>query len=232
MGPQITPNAQAANGNETNNAPALAATNTPAITTPHAQAADGNSEETEVLSLEAARKLRSEAASLRQRERAALERLAVLEAAEAKRQEADMTAQQRAEKALADAQSTHTTKIAAMQARILAAQIESQAAKLGIIDPEAAMKLLDRDGLELDSDGLPTNLEKALAALIKAKPYLVGKTPPTNAGGVTNPARSASAGGAGWDLARYQQLVSTPGAYQRLSPTEQQELSTWLSQRR
>lgn len=64
--------------------------------------------------------------------------------------------------------------------------ITAKAAKLGIIDPDAAYKLLNRSELEYGDDGAPTNTETLLVALLKEKPYLAG-------GGASamNPAKSS-----------------------------------------
>ncbi len=51
-------------------------------------------------------------------------------------------------------------------------EVQLQAGKIGIIDPEAAVKLLDWDGLELDSDGRPKDVDEALKELVKARPWL------------------------------------------------------------
>ncbi len=66
--------------------------------------------------------------------------------------------------------------------------VERQARRLGIVDEEAALALLDRSALEYDDRGNPTNLEAALRNLLKAKPYLaqVGNI---SAGSPMNPAR-------------------------------------------
>jgi len=64
--------------------------------------------------------------------------------------------------------------------------ITAKAAKLGIVDPDAAYKLLNRSALEYGDDGAPTNTETLLVALLKEKPYLAG-------GGASamNPAKSS-----------------------------------------
>jgi len=64
--------------------------------------------------------------------------------------------------------------------------IAAKAAKLGIVDPDAAYKLLNRSELEYGDDGAPTNTETLLVALLKEKPYLAG-------GGASamNPAKSS-----------------------------------------
>ncbi len=49
-----------------------------------------------------------------------------------------------------------------------------KAAKLGIVDPDAAWKLLDRSELQYDADDKPSNTELLLQGLLKEKPYLAG----------------------------------------------------------
>lgn len=65
--------------------------------------------------------------------------------------------------------------------------IVSAAQKIGMVDPEAAYKLLDLTTLEFNEDGSPKNTEKVLRALLQSKPYLAG-SPVTN---TTNPPRSS-----------------------------------------
>lgn len=55
---------------------------------------------------------------------------------------------------------------------LLRGTIERTATTLGIVDPEAAYRLLDMSSLEFADDGTPKNVETALKALLKAKPYL------------------------------------------------------------
>ncbi len=49
-----------------------------------------------------------------------------------------------------------------------------KAAKLGIVDPDAAWKLLDRSELQYDANDKPSNTELLLQGLLKEKPYLAG----------------------------------------------------------
>lgn len=58
------------------------------------------------------------------------------------------------------------------------------AGKLNIVDPDAAFRLMDASALEFDENGSPTNVEKVLQGLIKARPYLVKpvSSPDINAG--------------------------------------------------
>lgn len=96
------------------------------------------------------------------------------EAAEAKKaaEEAQLTEIERTKKQYADLQAQHDTYTRQMQERIVRYEVERQAAKLGIIDPEAATKLLDWAELEYDEDGTPKNADKLLEKLVKNKPYL------------------------------------------------------------
>lgn len=57
----------------------------------------------------------------------------------------------------------------------LTAALLAEAAKADrkIVDPEAAIALLDKSTLDLDDAGNPTNVAEAMDSLLKAKPYLV-----------------------------------------------------------
>lgn len=70
-------------------------------------------------------------------------------------------------------------------------EVQLKAAAMGIVDPDAAAKLLDWSMVEFADDGSPKNIQDALAALVKAKPYLVQGPP---AAGATNPSRNHSQG--------------------------------------
>lgn len=50
---------------------------------------------------------------------------------------------------------------------------EAAKADRRVIDPEAVVLMLDRSALELDTDGNPTNIAKAMDSLLEARPYLV-----------------------------------------------------------
>lgn len=57
----------------------------------------------------------------------------------------------------------------------LRASIISEAAKPDrkVVDPDSVVALLDRSSLELDDNGVPTNVAEAMDSLLKAKPFLV-----------------------------------------------------------
>lgn len=69
------------------------------------------------------------------------------------------------------------------------AQLERQAHSKGLVDVDAAVKLLDHGALKIGDDGVVTNAEKALDDLVAAKPWLkpAAPTTPPAAPGATNP---------------------------------------------
>ena len=66
-------------------------------------------------------------------------------------------------------------------------RIQSEAAKLGVVDLEAVLKLIDRVNLKVDETGAVTGVEDAVKALLEAKPYLKGKAGQVTVGTPTNP---------------------------------------------
>jgi hypothetical protein len=60
-----------------------------------------------------------------------------------------------------------------------------RARELGIIDPDAAYRLLDLAEVEYDETGRPTNIERLLRDLVRKRPYLVGSS-----ASATNPSRT------------------------------------------
>lgn len=97
------------------------------------------------------------------------------EAAKKAEDDAKLDELTRERKQRAELQATHDTYTKSMQARIIRYEVEREAAKLGIIDPEAAAMLLDWTALETDEQGTPTNAVKLLEQLVKNKPYLAPK---------------------------------------------------------
>jgi small-conductance mechanosensitive channel len=104
-------------------------------------------------------------------------------------------ARQNLEKQLADLQSQHANATRQSQERIINYEVRLQAAQMGIVDPDAAARLLDWAEIEYDDEsGAPTNVQALLNALISAKPYL--KASPArsapSSGGATNPSRTTT----------------------------------------
>jgi len=66
--------------------------------------------------------------------------------------------------------------------------VERVAGKLGAVDTEAVIKLLDKGQLKVDKDGNVENAEEVVKSLLEARPYLKGSSDnPTNIGGGSNP---------------------------------------------
>lgn len=146
------------------------------------QAGETEPQAGEVFDADYVRKLRAEAAEYRRK-------LRELEAKVKADEEAKMSEQERLQKRLAELEQQASQYQRAVQARTLEYEVKLQAARLGIVDPEAAYRLIDLAAIEYDEDGRPKNAEKALKALISARPWLVasGTSSPTNPprGGLT-----------------------------------------------
>lgn len=59
--------------------------------------------------------------------------------------------------------------------RLIAAEVKTASVELKIVDPDAALALMDKSKIKVDDKGNVTGVKEALDALTKAKPYLVGK---------------------------------------------------------
>jgi hypothetical protein len=79
-------------------------------------------------------------------------------------------------------------RIKQYQQQLVMAQVKLAAKDKNIVDPDLAA-LAIQDKLELDEQGMPTNLEKVLDDLIKNKPYLVKAEPAEPA---TTPTQTAN----------------------------------------
>lgn len=106
------------------------------------------------------------------RHRKNAKKLADYEEAERQAKEAQLSEIERTTKKYQELQSQHDTYVKTMQERIVRYEVEKEAGKLGIIDPDAATKLLDWSQIEYEEDGTPKNADKLLAALVKQRPWL------------------------------------------------------------
>jgi hypothetical protein len=137
------------------------ATTTPALAaTPEPLAGDGA--ETPI-SLEEAKKLRSESANMRKR-------LKAYEDAEKAAQDAALSQVEKANKAAQELQQKYEAEHRAH----VAALVKLAASAKGIIDPDLAALAIEAS-LEFDEQGMPSNLDKTLDDLVKSKPYLAAK---------------------------------------------------------
>lgn len=103
-----------------------------------------------------------------ERHRKNAKKLADYEKHEQEAKDAALSEVEKANKRATDAES----KIQHFQQQLVTAQVKLAAQTKGIIDPDLAALAMQKD-LELDSDGMPTNLDTVLDALIKSKPYLL-----------------------------------------------------------
>jgi hypothetical protein len=98
------------------------------------------------------------------------------------------------------------TKAQAAEARlretVTRLEVERQARKLGIVDEDAAYRLLNTSAITLDDDGKPSNIEALLKDLVKAKPYLAAQ-PAASSGSPTNPARTGAGASDAFTAALY-----------------------------
>lgn len=135
---------------------------------PPAGAATGSDDDLDQpMTLREARALRREQAQNR-------ERIAGYETAERNRTQQGLTELERERQRATAAEAALETERANLRNERLAIRIESAAQRLGFIDPEAAVRMLDRTGIEFDGEGNPKGLDKALRELLTAKPYLKG----------------------------------------------------------
>lgn len=181
--PTTTPAAQSGQAGQQPNVPPTGDPTAP-TQPPTPPAADGSPQtpptDTPIVANPEAQKYAAEAAANRKALREAEKRIAEYEAAQKAADDAKLSEVERASKRAADAERQLADRTRAFQERIISSDIQLNAAKLGIIDPDAAAKLLDWSGLEYDEDGLPTNAAALLEQLLVSKPYLRGAS--ANAG--------------------------------------------------
>ncbi len=173
----------------------------------------------EPISLDEAKKLRSEAANLRKRLKAFEDQQAAAEAAK-------LTEQEKLQKQLADTQSQLSEKERLIQERVIRYEVQLQAAELGA-NPrhlDKIARLIDSAEVKLDDQGVPTNVKELVDKLLKEMPELLlqqDKRPPS-AGGATNPSRAvSSAVGLSWDVI----TKMTPEQYN----ARRAEIQAWIA---
>lgn len=140
---------------------------------------------------------------------------------EAKRNESQLTEQQKLEAKLAKLQSDHDNATRTLQERTVNYEVRLQAATMGIVDPDAAAKLLDWTELAYDDNGAPTNVEALLKALLKAKPYLASKAAQPTSGGATNPSRAQTGANVAWTAETMRPYLNGQSKFSDLSPEQQ-----------
>lgn len=66
-------------------------------------------------------------------------------------------------------------------------RIIQESAKVGVVDIEAVLKLIDRSNISIDDQGNVLGVNEAIQSLTSSKPYLVGKNSNIKIGSGTNP---------------------------------------------
>lgn len=126
--------------------------------------------------------LRREAAANRVAAKKASDALEAMKAAQ-------MTDAERAAARLKELEAAQTAWETERRALTTQAEVERQARKLGIVDEDAAARLIDTGQITYDDAGKPVNVEALLAELVRARPWLkaadqpqsTAPTSPTNA---------------------------------------------------
>ena len=219
MAEENTPTSATPQAGDAGNAPTPQAGNT---TTTEPQAGESQSEP---LSLDEARKLRSEASNLRTRLKAAEAKAAEFDKLKADAEAAKLSETERLQKQLADLQKAHETATAQVKAERARAAIQVQAFQNGI-DPKLAARLIELSDLEYDDDGQPSNVPALIKTLIKEYPNLVSKAAPATSGGATNPARSQSSTE---PITREYVASLKPADYAAMSVERRAEISKWIA---
>ena len=77
---------------------------------------------------------------------------------------------QKAQDRAAELEKQATDAVARAKEASLRSAVVAEAARKNVIDPDAAVALLDRSALEFDDDGTPKGVAEAMEALLTAKP--------------------------------------------------------------
>ena len=108
--------------------------------------------------------------------------------AEAKRQQDEAIKKGEFDKVLSEKDNTIKTLTERVQTVTTNNAIALAASKLGAVDPDAVLALVDRSKISIDEKtGVVTGVEEALKSLFEAKPYLAGKQGTQRLGSPSNP---------------------------------------------
>lgn len=135
-------------------------------------------------------KLRQESAGYRNKLRDTEAQLAEL-------RQAQMSDEERREARLTELTTQNQTLAEQVKAARLEAAVTAAAGRLDIVDPDAAVRLLDLTGVTYGDDGAPENIDTLLAGLLEARPYLRRpdpQPPVPQAGSPANPAKPTPQG--------------------------------------
>ncbi len=120
-----------------------------------------------------------EIAELRRESASYRTKLKAFEEAQKAAEDAKLDELTRAQKRAQELEAAHTTATQQLQAMRVQMAVMSAASRMGIIDPDAAVRLLDTGDIEFDAAGNPKHIDKLLTALLEARPYLKAPEPAT-----------------------------------------------------
>lgn len=132
---------------------------------PAPPAAQGAVTEDETSGIE--RKLSAEAAAYRRKVRE-------LEAKLKQYEEAQLSEQEKLQRRLAELERQQAEWERQRQETVLRYETMLAAQRMGIVDPDAAWRLIDMNAIEFDEDGNPSNLDAVLRALVQERKWLAG----------------------------------------------------------
>lgn len=188
-------------------------------TTPEPQAGDGQQEH---ISLDEAKKLRSEAANLRKR-------LKAFEEADTKAKEAQLSKEQLLEKQLAEIKAQREEELQALVEERISHEIGQQAVSLGIRPGLVESIANIWEQIEIDQEsGKAANVRTLLENLVKSFPELAGKGSHTpTSGGATNPSRSQTANNGEITAEYVAEVMSGKISWQSLTPERRTAILNW-----
>jgi molecular chaperone GrpE (heat shock protein) len=127
------------------------------------------------------RKLSAEAAAYRRKVRELEQKLKQYE-------EAQLSEQEKLQRRLAELERERAQWERNLQETVLRYEIQLAAQRLGVVDTDAAYKLIDLADVEFDEEGRPTNVETVVRALLQKRPWLA----PSSSIPASNPATASS----------------------------------------
>jgi DNA-binding transcriptional MerR regulator len=91
-------------------------------------------------------------------------------------EQAQLTEQEKLEVRAAEAERKAASAADQISAAMISSEVKVRATQLGIIDPDAALLLLDRANVRYSEEGGVTGVDAALTQLVEDKPYLKGQS--------------------------------------------------------
>lgn len=107
-----------------------------------------------------------------------------------KLQEANKTELEKAQERAAKAEREAADATTRAQESLLRSSVIAEAARKNVVDPDAAVALIDRTAIEFADDGTPKNLSEVMNTLLDQKPYLVNGSGGARPDGADQGARS------------------------------------------